>query len=134
MWYVLVALTVLGLALACADVRRLRRAEDAQCAQEMLSGTVTYVFGEDSLRITSAQGDVENPYGAVTRVLERDSAFYIMFTNGTGAILPREDCPADLEEFIRSRFSVMRVRGRPALRRRRTRWMHSIQPYLTGCD
>lgn len=116
-WPVFPAFVLIGLLNAYLNLRNLRRAEDAQYQQEQLVGTITYEFGEDSLDMTSAAGTVTYPYSSVGTVMENAGAFYIMTAKTSGAILPKEDCPADLEAFIRSRFDVVRVRDERSDRR-----------------
>ena len=112
LWYAVVVFAAIGALNSWMTVRRLRKAEDLQYQQEQLVGTVVYEFHEDRLDLSSAMGATSNPYPTVTTVLETGKAFYIMFQNNSGAILPKEDCPEALEGFIRARLPVRRVRGR----------------------
>lgn len=115
-WYVFPVFVVIGLAAVYSVRVNLRKAEDAQYQQEQLVGAITYEFREDRLDMTSAVGTASYDYASVVKVMENDSAFYIMNTQTTGAILPKEDCSAELDEFIRTKFTVVKVPN--ALRRR----------------
>lgn len=109
-WFSVPLFGALGVVNAWMTVRGLRRAETAQYQQEQLVGTVEYEFYEDRLDVRTSTTLSSNPYSGVTKVLESDRAFYIMFAPTSGAILPKEDCSADLEGFIRSHLRVSKLR------------------------
>ncbi len=106
-----VVFLLIGILIVFAQNRSLRRAEDAQYRNEQLAGTVTYSFYDDRVEASSDAGFSAFGYDEVTEVLERDSAVYVMFTGGSGALLPKEDMPPGLDGFLRSRFGFRRVRG-----------------------
>lgn len=114
-WYAVPIFAGVGAVNSWMIVRNLRRAEDLQYQQEQLVGTVVYEFNADRMVVSTDQGSSPNPYSSVTAVLEVDDAYYIMFANNSGAILPKEDCPPGLEDFLRASLPVRRVRShRPA--------------------
>lgn len=109
-WYAVPVFAAIGLFSVYLNVRNLRKAETAQYQQEQLIGSITYEFYDDRVDMTTYAGTASYPYGSIPKVMENSTAFYIMTAKTSGAILPKEDCSADLEAFIRSRFAVTIVR------------------------
>lgn len=108
-WYSVPIFVAFGAVNVWLNFRNLRRAEDAQYQQEQMVGTIEYTFYDDRVDVTTVHGTTSNPYSGVSRVIETDRSFFIMFAPTSGAILPKEDCPAGLESFIRQRFEVRRL-------------------------
>lgn len=108
-WYSVPIFVLFGAANVWLSYRNLRRAEDAQYQQEQMVGTIEYEFYDDRIDVTTVHGTTSNPYDGVTRVLETDRSFFIMFGPTSGAILPKEDCPEGLEAFLRERFDIRRL-------------------------
>ncbi len=88
----------------------LEAAELAQYQQEQLVGTVTYEFHEDRIDVITHDCSSSNPLETVLVVLHNPRAFYIMFGDKSGMILPAEDCSPELEAFIRHLLPVREVR------------------------
>ncbi len=109
-WFIIPIFVALGLFNYWMSLRGIRASEMAQYQAEQLAGTISYEFKMDSLKVTTYNGTLENPYSAIVKVLENSNAFYIMFTNNSGLIVPKEDCPPGLADFIIDRLPIKRVK------------------------
>ena len=109
-WPAIPIFTAFGLVNVWFNFRNLRKAEDAQYQQEQLVGTIVYEFYDDRLDVTTSTGTTSNPYASGLKVIETDRSFFVMFAPTSGAILPKEDCPPDLDAFLHGRFQVTRAR------------------------
>lgn len=89
--------------------RQLRKAEMLQYQQEQLAGTITYLFYKDRFVIQTQEFSAEYPYGSVKTVIEVPKAFYIMISDNTGAIVPKEDCPEGLDSLIRDSMPIRAI-------------------------
>ncbi len=87
---------------AYMTLRSIRAAEVAQYQEEQLVGTITYAFHIDRLEVSMHDGHMSNPYSDILEVLENSTEMYIMYGPRSGMILPKEDCPEELLDFIRS--------------------------------
>lgn len=109
-WLSVPLFTAFGALYCWMTVRGLRRAESEQYQREQLTGTVTCLFYGDRVAVTSSYGTTVNPYSTVSEVLETDGSFFLMIGPTSGIILPKEDCSAELEYFIRTTFDIRMVR------------------------
>lgn len=112
-WVPIPLFTAFGALYCWMNMKGLRRAEDDQYSREQLTGTVTYMFYEDRVSVSSSYGTTINPYSSIGRVLETDISFLLMIAPRSGIILPKEDCSMDLEHFIRTRFDIRPVHRGP---------------------
>lgn len=115
-WIPAPAFALFGALYCWMTVKGLRRAESDQYSREQLTGTVTYEFYDDRVVVSSSYGTTVNPYASVEKVLETDISFLLMIGPRSGIILPKEDCSAELEYFIRTRFDIRIVRRRMTYR------------------
>ena len=105
----IVFFVAIGALYAWMSFRQLRKAEMLQYQQEQLAGTITYLFFKDRFAIQTQEFSAEYPYSSVKTVIDVPEAFYIMISDSTGAIVPKEDCPEGLESFIRSSLSIRTI-------------------------
>lgn len=109
-WYLCIPFFVIGIVNAYMARKGILRAEMAQYQQEQLVGTVTYEFFQDRVDVSTFNGRTSNSYDSIPSVIENSRAFYLMMSSNSGIILPKEDCPSGLEDFIRQMLPVRKVR------------------------
>ncbi len=105
-----IVFTALGIFNTYINLRGIEKAEYNQYQAEQLVGTITYEFREDCVTVTTHDGSHNEYYDFIMKVLENSKAFYLMSSDQSGLIVPKEDCPPGLEDFIRERFPVKPVK------------------------
>ncbi len=102
-WIYVAPFALLGVLMDAYMLWSQKRIDDRVYRQETRSMPVTYRFYADRFDVDTPTGTRYSVrYADLYNVYEVETAFYIMIDKNTVALIPKDECPEGMEDFIRN--------------------------------